>query len=457
MKIFKSLYYLENTPSFLKITIQNYIMKSFNLIMLIASLCLVLHSCKTEQRTSASLSITNAPTLDSVVNHFVEAGYYPFLYARLEDWDGNVLYEHGATNRELYPDVQMTGDTWFRVWSMSKIITISTVLDLMEDGVLSMDDPVTKYIPEFTSLQVAVAADGSPLSDVSWGNGATACPIQLVPLDSVMTVAHLINHEAGFYYATTGIPCLDTLMAAQDLPKATNTDDFINRMAQLPLIQQPGYNDFYGTNTTILGMVAERATGKSLKQLVTERVTQPLKIEGLQYGLPDGVTLLPRTSGKDGDLREAYDGELDIFGQYVPDYEPTHELYLGGEGMLGTADGYADFARMLLQRGELNGYRFLNENTIVEMSSPQTQLDNRWGYNGYNLWVTGDTIKTLGFGDSGLWTGGGYEGTHFWIDTKRKYVGVIMSQMSFMQLPDNLSINDAFRGALYEGIWKNEE
>ncbi len=96
--------------------------------------------------------------------------------------------------------------------------------------------------------------------------------------------------------------------------------------------------------------------------------------------------------------------------------------------MIATTNGYADFLRILLNNGNLNGVNFLKKSTINEMSSPHTQIDNEYGYNGYNLWVTSDKVREDGHGDSGLWTGGGYEGTHFWIDRKRKFVGLIMTQ-----------------------------
>jgi CubicO group peptidase (beta-lactamase class C family) len=129
-----------------------------------------------------------------------------------------------------------------------------------------------------------------------------------------------MNHEAGFYYATTGFPCLDSMVAEQNLPMAENTDDLVNRLSQLPLVQHSGTDYFYGTNTTVLGIVAERATGIKLQQLVAERVTNPLGIKGLQYGLPEGQQLLPRFTGRASILREAKRGELDIFGPDVPDY-----------------------------------------------------------------------------------------------------------------------------------------
>ena len=406
-------------------------------------------------QAAAAVSIPDSDAVDAVIDGFVDDGYYPFIYARLEDRDGNVVYEHGAVNRELLPDAEIDGQTWIRIWSMSKIVTISTVLDLVEDGVLGLEDPVIDYIPEFENMQVAVTADGRELSQVERDQRASACPYERVPMDTVMTVRHLIDHEAGFYYATTNFPCLDAALNEQNVAVAADTQDFIDRLAGLPLVQQPGARYHYGTNTTVLGMVAERATNKSLKQLVEERLTGPLGIHGLQYGLPAGVELLPKVSGRDNELRVAHPGELDIFGADVPGYDPGHPLYLGGEGMLATADGYADFLRMLLNHGTLNGQRFLETATVENIYAPHTQLDNPEGHNGMNLWVPGEPMRERGEGEAGLWIGGGYEGTHFWVDPKREFVGVIMSQM--YAVPQGGGGRDgAIRAELYRQFWAEE-
>lgn len=433
-----------------------------NACFLISCLCL-LFNCQNEPTSTLTRPsepvkklVSNPDALDDILDKYIDEGYYPFVHARLEDLDGNVLYEHSKVNQALLPNLEMDKDTYVRIWSMSKIITISVALDLIEEGILNFNDPVTKLIPEFENLEVATTADGKQLAELEWGKRDSVCPYQLVPMDSVMTILHLINHEAGFYYATTGITCLDELVASKNLPKSKNTDEFIQKLAELPLVQQPGTTDFYGTNTTVLGFVAERATGKSLKQLVEERVTQPMDIKGLQYGLPDPTILPPAFSGKDSILRQAHKGELDIFGPDVPDYDLNHSLYLGGEGMVGTADGYADFVRMLVKRGILNGHRFLEKATVEDIYAPHTQLDNAHGYNGYNLWISGDSMRIKGQGDAGLWIGGGYESTHFWADAKREFVGVIISQANFVQAP-GYEMNDKFRGALYEQIFEEEK
>ena len=413
------------------------------------------YSCQKKTNTS-TIKITNPVKLDNVLNHFVEENFFPFVYARLEDLDGNVIYEHSSVNESLLPDTKVDGDTWIRIWSMSKIVTISVVLDLIEDGILKINDPVSKYIPEFEHLQVAVSNEGKKLTEYEWGNRNNTCPIKLIPNDSIMTILHLINHEAGFYYATTGFPCLDSLVAEQNLPMAKNTDDLIKKMSKLPLVQHSGTDYFYGTNTTVLGIIAERATNKKLNHLVTERVTTPMKIKGLQYRFPSGEKQLPKFTGRDSILREAKRGELDIFGPDVPDYALNHELYLGGEGMVATANGYADFIRMLLKRGKLNGYRFLEKETVEDIYAPHTQKDSPYGYNGYNLWISGDSMRIKEQGEAGLWIGGGYECTYFWADPKRNFVGIIMSQNNEVRSP-GYELNDKFRGAVYQQIWADEK
>tara|TARA_B110000914_G_scaffold166788_1_gene147344 strand:+ start:15226 stop:16536 length:1311 start_codon:yes stop_codon:yes gene_type:complete len=430
-----------------------------SITFLIVTFCLIFYSCDTNNNLEPFLS--NSKVVDSIVGSYVDNGSQALLLVRVEGSDGNVKYEYSKKNNKLVPDYKINKDTWFRIWSMSKIVTISLTLDLVEDGLLKLEDPVSKYIPELRDLKIALSNNGQPLTNhgQALGNDKSEikdpCPIKLVESDSEMTVLQLINHEAGFYYSTTGIECLDNDLASKNLAASKNSNELIQKLSELPLIDHPGNKHFYGLNTTVLGLVNERVSGESLDDLVKKRITNPMNIKGLQYNKNDDTNLLPVFSGADSTIRLANNGELDIMGQYVPGYGLENELFMGGEGMIGTADGYADFLRMLLNHGELNGYRFLNESSVKELYAPHTQLDNEYGYNGYNLWVTSKLHKEKGYGDEGLWTGGGYEGTHFWIDPKRDFVGLIMTQM-FETPKAGHGRDNAIRGEVYKQIFKKE-
>ena len=408
-------------------------------------------SCK--EKYSKPIIITNKAALDKLIDDQISKGLHPFLYLRLEDIQGKVLYEHSAVNNDLLPGVRINKDTWIRIWSMSKIVTITIIMDLIEDNILSLDEPVTKYIPEFENLMVATDLNGTSLALSD--SFSKICSYVLEPVKNKMTLRHLINHEAGFYYATTKNKCINSTLADQSIPIAIDGNDLINKFSKVPLIQQPGESHFYGLNTTVLGLVAERATGINLEGLVKQRITKKLRINGLKYNLALDEELLPCATGIDTVLRLVRESELDIFGPAFPTYSSDNRVFLGGEGMIATADGYSDFLRIFLNKGMLNGKSFLKVKSINEITSPQTQLDSKWGYNGYNLWVTGDTLRASGWGDEGLWQGGGYEGTQFWIDPKRGFVGVLMTQSNSLQ-QEAYEFYNNFRGELYNQIFNNE-
>ena len=402
---------------------------------------------------SPAFSVDSA-ALDPIVDGYIENGRLPFLYVRIEDEEGRLVYERSAQNAQFVPDATITGDSWLRIWSMSKIVTITAMLDMVEDGLIKFDDPVAKYIPEFAELMVAVDSEGKALSHTAYSapddETHAACPFETVPMSRAMTVRDLLNHEAGFFYKT-GHECLNEVLGAQDLGHAADSQALIDGIAALPLIQQPGDGYFYGLNTTVLGLVMERAANKPLAQIIDERITGPLDITGLQYGKPEGVTLLPRFGGREGGLRVVEPNELDIFVGAPPDYDAGKPLYLGGEGMLGTAAAYADFLHMLLGRGEANGTRILNEETIELLTAAHTQLDSEYGHNGFNLWINSGLLGDGSTGVGGLWIGGGYEGTYFWVDPHRRLVGVIMTQVNTPPEGGDAK-NDIIREAFYAAL-----
>ncbi|MGB0381138.1 MAG: serine hydrolase domain-containing protein, partial [Luminiphilus sp.] len=199
---------------------------------------------------------------------------YPFMTAYVETAKGEVLVSSAVVNPDFYKYADGPGvDDWMRIWSMSKLVTIVLALDLAEDGVFSLEDEAANYLAELAALKVARPLSGGTLSEASAQSyelnatedrGQSACDFSLESPSRAMTIRDLMVHTAGFYYATTNLPCLDEAQAALELPLAKSSDEWMQSISTLPLIQSPDEGYYYGLNTTVLGFVMERATGKSL-------------------------------------------------------------------------------------------------------------------------------------------------------------------------------------------------
>ena len=405
------------------------------LTVILTSLALLASASCTYVRDTLNLKTpeenTASESVDEFVDSLVEKGNFPFLFTRVETLDGDLIYQHSSVNRELIPTQKINANSWMRIWSMSKIVTIVTILDLAEDGVLKLSDPVAKYIPEVSSMMVAYDTSGQKTSLVAMYEQSSTCPFVLKPQINEMTIEHLLNHEAGFYYPVTKSECLNTALAKGSIAEDMDGRGFMDMLKTTPLVQDPGTTYYYGLNTSILGFVAERATGMSLEELVKERITKRLGIKGLTYHLPKNANLPPRVDGSEGKLKIAEEGDLAIFGGFLPRYNSENRLYLGGEGMVATSKGYLKFIRMLLGKGVLKGNRVLDEDSVDLLVQPHTMVNSPTGHNGYNIWVSnGFRGKDKPRIKAGLWLGGGYEGTRYWIDPDLGIVGVIMTQVN---------------------------
>lgn len=383
--------------------------------------------------------------------------HYPFMTAYVETAEGEVLVSSAVANPQFYGDAKGPGaDDWMRIWSMSKLVTIVLTLDLAEDGVIALNDEVSDYLPELATLKVARPRSGGTLPeasaqsyDLNADGDVTEVACDLVFEDPIrpMTIRDLMIHTAGFYYATTNLPCLDEPQAKLELPLASSSGEWIAGISQLPLIQSPGEGYYYGLNTTVLGFALERATGKSLQALLEERIVTPYNIEGLSFLLPESASLPPRVSGIDGELRLANPMELDIFGGHQPPYGSDTTLFLGGEGLVATAPGFARFLRVVFFSEQSGVEPLLESSSIEAMTSPQSNIDSGWGAMGYALWLSNGRRPDDTYGRADLWTGGGYEGTRYWIDPTRGRVGVLMTQV-FMPPASGVSIDDKLRDLL---------
>lgn len=258
---------------------------------------------------------------------------------------------HGYRNLEN--KVPMTTDTIFRIYSMSRAVTGSAVLSLVDDGKLGLDDPVAKYIPAVGDMRV--------ITEVLNGQVLTT-----VPQETPMTIRHLFNYTAGFAYAPSwpaglGMKQRDILALNQ------TTEEGINKLTKYPLLGQPGAKWRYGYHSDVLGRVAEVISGQKLSDFVRDRVTQKLGMTDTNFWVAEKS--LPRFAdvyfaGPDGKLVNATET-----APPSSSYRTPGTFFSGGGGLTSTAMDYLRFAESLRQGGALDGTRILKAETVKEMTT----------------------------------------------------------------------------------------
>jgi CubicO group peptidase (beta-lactamase class C family) len=293
---------------------------------------------------------------------------------------GKVVDVHLAGFRDRDQRQAMTRDTIFRIYSMSKIITSVAVLTLVEDGRLRLDDPIGAFLPALAAPRVFT--------------GGTAAVPQLVPARRPITIRHLLTHTSGFAYGLSP-SVVDDMYRDARLLQARSGDDFVARVAKLPLISQPGEQFYYGVNTDLLGVIVEKVTGQTLGAYVKARILDPLGMADTGFDVPAAkrsrlATLYQRQDTGPLTAVAALTLAPEATGD-LPYPDPEGRLFhSGGGGMFSTADDYARFAQMLLNGGTLGTSRILGRKTVEMMRTDQDgRLDKPTvGHGGFGFGVS---------------------------------------------------------------------
>jgi CubicO group peptidase (beta-lactamase class C family) len=304
---------------------------------------------------------------------------------------------------------------------------------LVEDGVIQLTDPISKFLPAFKDMQVSVAATGAD-GKVTYTNVPAAKPI---------IVQDLLRHSAGLAYAelTKNEPVKAAYVAAKFSQPGIHEYDSrgmtpaeqVERIAKVPLIHQPGTMWEYSMAVDILGRVVEVASGKRLGVILDERLFKPLKMADSSFWLPASkMSRLAQPLPVDPASGQKT-SVLDVAA------EPPNDS--GGAGALSTATDYLRFGQMLLNGGELDGVRVMSRSTIKLMTSdhlgtrvaaPFQPGELLLGTPGYTFGLgfavrQGDGVAGV-TGSAGEFMWAGYAGTFFWIDPKEEIVAVYMTQ-----------------------------
>jgi CubicO group peptidase (beta-lactamase class C family) len=302
----------------------------------------------------------NAPTfsraaLDRIgdeVRNEVATGKIPGAILLIQQHSKPVYFENFGV-RDPDTGQPMTPDTIFQIYSMSKAVTSVAAMMLVDDGKLALDDPVSKYIHSFADAKVGV-----DLSDE-----AGKYPLKLEPLKHPITIRDLLRHTSGITYGFFGEGAVTKLYANPQLVAGDfDNAEFADRIAVLPLADQPGTRWNYGHSTDVLGRVVEVASGQTLFQFEKQRLFDPLGMSETAYYVADQAKW-PR-------IAKAF--PVDRF-RVAGIRDPTlpRRWESGGAGLVSTIGDYARFLQMLLNGGKLDGKWYLKPETVALMTSDQ--------------------------------------------------------------------------------------
>jgi CubicO group peptidase (beta-lactamase class C family) len=367
-----------------------------------------------------------------------------------------ILARHGKVvdyrvygDRDMAANLPMTKDVIFRDYSMTKPVTGVAMMILYEQGKWLPSDPISKFIPEFAHLKVykGLDADGQMI---------------LVDPDHAPTMRELMSHTAGFTYGFFGNTPVDQMYRDAHLLESKSLQDFIDKIAQLPLLYQPGKGWTYSMSMDIEGYIVEKLSGQTLPDFMRDNIFKPLDMKDAGFFVPAdkrGRFSAVYTTAPSGELVLAGAGPSGRSADYAT--EPT--MPSGGGGMVSTAEDYYRFAQMMLNGGELNGKRILSPATVKLMTSnhvPAELLTGQFGIGqmvmrpgfgyGYNCAVVFDPPEANLPEGKGTFFWDGAAGTWFWVDPTNDVVFIGMIQRMLGPASPNLEFES--RAVVYGAL-----
>lgn len=390
------------------------------------------------------LSAERLDRIDRLVQSYVDDGRLPgavFAVAR-----------HGRLAR--IGDVgALRPDTLFRIYSMTKPVTVVAVLMLYEEGKFLLSDPVARYLPEFTDMHVYVGEYDEE------GRAGTR------PAERPITIEDLLTHTAGLSYDNDTVAGVPKLYAEADLWSVDSLAKFTATVAALPLAFEPGSRWQYSVANDVLGRLVEVVAGQPFDEFLETRILGPLKMNDTAFYVPDAkldrFAALYRRDGIGMRLDET---------PTESEYRNPERVPFGGSGLVSTAADYVRFAQMLLNGGELDGVRILGRKTIelmmmdhlgpdferprlneswvgrTENRSGDMRLGLGFGYGGY---VITDVAQNAVPGSVGTYAWGGNASTYFFIDPHEELIGLFLTQLT---PSDSYPLRAQFRGLVYQAI-----
>ncbi len=372
---------------------------------------------------SVGISAERLARIDQMCTEAVQKSDLPGIVS-LVVRNGKIVHWKAYGMAENQAGRMLKRDDIFRIASQSKAITATAVMMLWEEGKFQLDDPISKYIPEFKNPQVLKSFR---YSDTTYTTE---------PAKSEITIRHMITHTSGIGY---GIIDGDEQFK-MIYKKAGVTDLFttekitiaesVKKLAKLPLHHNPGEKFTYSEGLDVLGYFIEIVSGMPFDQFLKTRIFDPLAMNDTRFYLPE------EKAGRLVAVQQKTDGKWTKYPVtfYDTDYpvKGAKSFFSGGAGLSSTAKDYATFLQMYLNGGELNGVRLLSRTTIEAIMG--NQIGDIWGENPDKVYGLAFSVLTRkgeekgGLSSEGTFDWGGYFNTQYFADPKEKVIGILMKQ-----------------------------
>ncbi len=336
--------------------------------------------------------------------------------------NGKIVYYKAFGMADNESKRALKKDDIFRIASQTKAITSTAVMMLWEEGHFRMDEPISKYIPEFKDPVVL----DTLYEDGTWDGTPASKPI---------SIRHLITHTSGIGYGVIdGDERIKKIYADAGITDLFTTEDIsieesVKKLAKLPLHHDPGEKLTYSEGLDVLGYFIEIVSGMPFDEFLRTRIFDPLGMDDTWFYLPESRhERLVTVQTKEDDVWVRYPVTF-----YDPDYpkKGAKRFFSGGAGLSSTVKDYATFLQMYLNNGELNGIRFLSRTTIDFMMT--NQIADLWGDSGLDYGLAFGLVDETGaarggLGSEGTFSWGGYFNTQYFADPNEQIIGVLMKQ-----------------------------
>jgi CubicO group peptidase (beta-lactamase class C family) len=396
---------------------------SFSFFALVAESPILAQGLPVAEAEEVGMSSQRLERIRSLTQVYVDEEKLPGV-STLVARRGKVVHFEQVGMMDIEAGKKMLPDTIFRMYSMTKPITGVAVMILYEEGHFLLEDPVSKILPELKRLEVYL--------------GGMDDSLRTEPAAEI-TIKHLLTHTSGLSYGgpEPGVP---DIYRKSDIWKADSLKGFVERLAKLPLIAQPGTRWHYGVSMDVLARLVEVVSGLPFDRFLADRIFKPLGMADTAYYVPDEKIVRFAAC-----YQKTSEGTLELIdAPQDSSFRNPNVVPYGGDGLVSTAADYLRFCQMLANGGELDGVRILGRKTAEFMMmdhmgpefgrEPLAEASGWWvPPTGQGFGFTGSVLRNVAqssmLGSVGDFSWGGGAGTFFWIDREEQLIGIFMTQL----------------------------